>query len=104
MAVWVYLMQRDGQMKIGVSNAPNLRRAGLGPDWEVLDTSGPWSRSDAISVETDVLRALRSRGIPLGPDAWETPFDGSHETWPSEHFHPESLAQLSDELDLDPEW
>lgn len=104
MAVWVYLMRSGEQMKIGISNAPELRKEALGPTWDIVDTSGPWPRSAALSVETDVLRALRTRGIPLGGDAWDEPFDGSHETWPASAFEPESLGDLAEALDLPLEW
>lgn len=97
---WVYLVERPGQQKIGITTKPTIRidKTHATNGWRLLDHLGPIEDVFAKQIESFVLQSLDARGIVRGRSAWRESFDGYTEAWPSSQFRVKSLKSLIESL------
>ena len=103
---WIYFLAHDGWglLQIGITNVPRDRlsthqRSG----WVVREVRGPQPGDVTNQWEQDILRALKRRGISLGPKQIAGRFSGYTESWIQEDFPAESIKQLMDLVRADEE-
>ena len=94
---YLYFLRHDlwGLFQIGISNVPKDRIATHRKDgWIVIDIRGPIGGYEAFDWEQAILKALKKKGISLGPDQIAGKFSGYTEAWIQEDFPANSLAEL----------
>jgi len=95
---WLYLVRQElwGLLQIGISNVPR-KRVGqhLAAGWTIVEVAGPMPGAKAYQTEQDILRALRLRGVHLGPKEIGGKFSGYTEAWIEEEFPVRSLRELT---------
>jgi hypothetical protein len=84
------------QIQVGLTNYPenrlaDHRRTGFS---EVLDIRGPMKGELAQTLETQMLRALRSRGADFSNVGGRPKFDGHSESWTKTSLNVDSLKQI----------
>jgi hypothetical protein len=94
---WVYLIEREGQLQLGITNYPDQRvRQQHGRNsWVQKDLIGPFAGHEARSIEKALLFSLDLNGIKRGKDAFKAPFEGYTEAWDSVELYVSSLHQLA---------
>ena len=94
---FLYLLRHDHweMLQIGITNFPKKRlasHASLG--WEVIDLRGPMNGHLTQTLETQMLRTLKSLGANLGPIDVAGKFDGYSESWTRESFEVSSIVSM----------
>lgn len=95
---FLYLIQRPGQFKYGISNhgAARLREHARN-GWSVLETlDGPGAMIWALESALDA--GMRAKGIPTGRQAFREPFDGWTEAWNAVDLSVRSIRGLCRKL------
>jgi hypothetical protein len=92
---YFYLISRPNQYKVGIYNEGSERlvqhrRNG----WEIIQEIGPFCGHKIKNLETKVLRSLKSKGIPMGRDAFKEEFDGFSESWQTVDLEISNLSEL----------
>ena len=92
---YFYLISRPNQYKVGIYNEGSdrlvqHRRNG----WEIIQEIGPFCGHEIKNLETKVLRSLKSKGIPMGRDAFKEEFDGFSESWQTVDLEISNLSEL----------
>jgi hypothetical protein len=103
---WLYFLRHElrGMLQIGISNVPEQRLAvHTAERWELIEVPrGPMPGDITRQWEQDILRALRRRGVKLGPNDYGH-FSGFTEAWKEHEFPAESLKELMDLVYYDDE-
>ena len=95
----VYLLQRDGQFKIGKNNRKSWRLVThKNNGWTILDKIGPTSGAAAHEIEKTIKDCLKLKNVPLGEDAGLEKFDGSTECWLKKDMNVSSIQELWENL------
>lgn len=94
---WVYLIEREGQLQLGITNYPDqrIRQQHGRNDWVQKELRGAFTGHDARSIEKALLFGLDANGIKRGKDAFKTPFEGYTEAWDSAELFVLDLHQLA---------
>ena len=92
---YFYLISRPNQYKVGIYNEGSdrlvqHRRNG----WEIIQEIGPFCGHQIKNLETKVLQSLKSKGIPMGRDAFKEEFDGFSESWQTVDLEISNLSEL----------
>jgi predicted GIY-YIG superfamily endonuclease len=86
-AAWLYLLSREKEQKLGITNVPKARFATHRRNgWQVIHVVGAMDGAIAISIETKIKQWL-SRHSALIP--------GTHENWCKDFFDAASLYDLA---------
>ena len=83
---WLYLMERPGEMQIGITNVPDQRLATHAREgWQLVEMVGPRSGQEILDRETAIKKHLKTNDLLV---------DGTHENWLSSVWSPHSLAAI----------
>lgn len=98
---WLYLLQRDGQQKIGITGFLK-RRIGEHKKngWSCIDIKAVKAAA-APDIEKQMLFVLDSVGIPRGSSAFREGFDGYSESWQIVDFWAQSIDSFYERLYTD---
>lgn len=93
---YLYLMFNDNlqMFKVGITNSParRLHEHGLF-GWEPVDIIGPKNGSTIRTMESSILKALKSKNVDV-PSKNVTKFSGYTETWLKSDYPVRSLEEL----------
>lgn len=103
-AAWLYLVERPGQLKIGITNIVDgigsrlafHKRSG----WKQIDILGPHDGGYIRHLEKRIKHALDKKGIPRGADAFRERFGGFTEAWQTVDLDVPTIKDLLDYLGL----
>jgi len=85
---WLYLMERPGEMQVGITNHIDQRLTTHARNgWSLLDVDGPHDGATIFSREQAIRTYLRSAELLI---------DGTLENWPTASWEPPSLAVIED--------
>jgi hypothetical protein len=83
---WVYLMNRNGEQQIGITNKPKQRiKTHSRKGWYLVDLIGPINGCLAADIELIVRRYLDRRGLKM---------QGTYENWSTQNMEVRSLREL----------
>ena len=100
---YLYLISRPNQRKVGIYNEGSDRLNQHAKNgWEIIQEIGPFCGHKIKNLETKVLRSLKSKGIPMGRDAFKEEFDGFSESWQEVDLDVRSLNDLFLHLHVEP--
>jgi len=94
---WLYLVACEGRglLQIGISNDLDRRlKEHARSGWRLLESSGPMPGTQAMKLESALLRFLRASGAVMGPEAGWRDFSGFTESWTRESLELSSLDEL----------
>jgi predicted RNA binding protein YcfA (HicA-like mRNA interferase family) len=100
---YVYLLYHDvwEMLQIGITNHPKQRlkkHSKLG--WIQLDMIGPMKGERARDLETQLLRAIKAKGIEIGKSTNKNRFDGYSESWNANGLKVKSINELLNVLSI----
>lgn len=84
---YMYLMQREAEQQIGITNCPKTRiathkRSG----WDLMEIVGPAEGIIVANIETTIKQWLKLRKLRI---------DGTHENWRKDDLTVDSLAEIA---------
>jgi len=94
---WLYLVACEGRglLQIGISNDLDRRlKEHARSGWQLLDSFGPVPGTQAMKLESTLLRFLRASSAVMGPEAGWRDFSGFTESWTRESLELSSLDEL----------
>jgi hypothetical protein len=95
----VYLLKRDGVLKIGKNNRKSWRLVTHKSNgWTLIDKIGPISGAAAHEIEKTIKDCLKSKNIPLGSEAGLENFDGYTECWLKKDLNISSINELWEKI------
>lgn len=96
---YIYLLQRNGQFKIGIYNEGSYRiNRHKKNGWVLLEKKYFELTLDAYNLEQTILMLFDKKGIPRGRSAFRQPFDGYTEAWNAADLYVESFEGLFQKL------
>lgn len=97
---FLYLLQRPGQFKIGITNHLDDRvgKRHKRNGWELIDSVQSLFGSEVRELESVIKTKLREHNIPTGPDAFREKFDGWTEAFQEVDLPIKNLKDLFKQL------
>jgi hypothetical protein len=90
---WLYLVGKDGEQKVGISNVPKTRLAAhRGHGFTLLELRGPMDGFRAKEIESTIKDWIKNQGIVV---------EGTQENWRTDDMRVSSLLDLGRRAGLD---
>lgn len=90
---WIYLVTREGEQKVGISNVPKIRLATHRRNgWKLLELQGPMDGELVLQIESSIKRWLKQKEILIS---------GTQENWRTDDMKVCSILDLASRAMLD---